>query len=257
MDIKTIVITGSTRGIGYHLALDFLRKGHQVVINGRSEHRLTKQTEALRKINSAVTGVSGDVADVYTHQRLVQAAMDKFGRIDIWINNAGIPQSYAPFTDLPADEIDKLIQTNITGVLLGTQIAAQFFLKQGHGKIFNMEGFGSNGKTMPKMTLYGTSKRAVNYFTASFAKEVKNTEVQVSVLSPGMVRTEFLNHSQSEKNQIEKKRFEKVYRYLAEDVQVVAPWLSTRILKSRKNYDRIEFLSGGRLAIRLFKLMIH
>ena len=254
--MKTIVITGSTRGIGFGLATEFLRLGHQVVINGRSEVTLNEALEKLRVISEKVTGVAGNINEPEVHQQLIDKAVAIFGKVDIWINNAGIPQPHRKFIDIEANDIHTLTDINIYGLMLGTKIAAEFMLKQGFGKIFNMEGFGSDGRMMDKLTLYGTSKRAVNYFTKSVSREMEGTCVQVGILSPGMVRTDFLSLKGGERTPAEIKQFDKVYRVLAEDATVVTPFLVNGILASRKHYDRIEFLAGSRLFIRLLKLML-
>ena len=210
----------------------------------------------LRKLGGDVSGVAGSVNDEKTHVDLFEHAVKIFGKVDIWINNAGIPQPHMLFAKLDHKDIKNLVDTNIYGLMLGTTIAANFMVKQGFGKIFNMEGFGSDGRTMKNLTLYGTSKRAVNYFTKSIAKEVKGGPVQIGVISPGMVRTEFLDQSMKSGTPEEKKQFDKVYRILAEDVDVVTKYLVSHLLNSSKNYDRISFLSGTRLMFKIIRLML-
>lgn len=255
MDKKTIVITGSTRGIGLGLAKEFLKHGHQLVINGRSTEKVEKVVEELRQIGSDVIGVGGSVDELKTHENLFSDAVAKFGKVDFWINNAGIPQENKSFIDLKNEKIKSLCDVNIYSLMLGSKIAANKMIEQGFGKIFNMEGFGSKGRIMDKITLYGTSKRAVNYFTKSLANELKTTNVQVCVLSPGMVRTEFLDGALDNQSPEEAKKFKKVYDVIAEDVDVVTEFLVAKMLKSTKNYDRIEFLSGAKMMIIGFKMM--
>ena len=257
MDKKTIVITGSTRGIGRGLATGFLQAGHQVLINGRSAEKVQQAVGELQLISRDVIGVCGSVDEVATHKALIQETVRQFGKIDIWINNAGIPQSHLWFKDIDEQEISDITQVNIAGLLLGSKLAADFMLTQGFGKIINMEGFGSDGRMMDKLTLYGTTKRAVGYFTKAFAQEMAQTPVQVGVLSPGMVRTDFLENPLDNRTPDEVKQFKKVYDVLAEDPEVVTHFLVDGILKSTKNYDRIEFLAGSRLFARLLKMMFY
>ncbi len=255
MDKKTVVITGSTRGIGRGLAKEFLSLGHNVVINGRSKNHVSKAISEFLNISDNVTGIAGDVTLESTHISLFDEAFQKFGKLDIWINNAGIPQENKMFVDLKTGDIKNLCDINIYALMLGSKVAANKMIEQGHGKIFNMEGFGSKGRIMNKITLYGTSKRAVNYFTKSLANELKASNVQVGVLSPGMVRTEFLDGALENQSDDEAKKFQKVYKVLAEDVDVVTKFLVSNILKSNKNYDRIEFLSGAKMIVKGFKMM--
>ncbi|PLX08424.1 MAG: NAD(P)-dependent oxidoreductase [Marinilabiliales bacterium] len=252
---SVIVITGSTRGIGHGLAKEFLNNGHKVVFNGRSQEAVDKVLEEFKDYSSQICGVAGDVSMPDTHEKLFDEAVKHFGKVDIWINNAGIPQENKPFVELKIEDIKRLSDINIYGLILGSQIAANLFLKQGYGKVFNMEGFGSKGRIMKNLTLYGTSKRAVNYFTKSLAKELDGSSVKACVLSPGMVRTEFLDGALEDKTTKEAKQFQKVYKVIAEDVDVVTKFLVKRILKSTKNYDRIEFLTPGKMMIKGFKMM--
>ena len=255
MEIKTIVITGSTRGIGHGLAVEFLKRGHQVILNGRDEAQVRQTVEELKKHGPGVIGVAGDVTDEGTFQKLIDQSQSVFGKIDIWINNAGIPQTQNYFYELESSEIERLVSVNITSLMLGTRIAIGFFMHQGFGKVFNMEGFGSDGRMMDKLSLYGTSKRAVNYFTKSVSKEIKDKNIQLGILSPGMVRTDFLTGAMATGSDAEQERNKKVFDILAEDVDVVTEFLTSKMLISEKKYDRIEFLTKRRLIPKLFKLM--
>jgi short-subunit dehydrogenase len=255
MEIKTIVITGSTRGIGHGLAMEFLKRGHQVILNGRDEALVRQTVEELKTHGTGVIGVAGDVTDEGTFQKLIDQSQSLFGKIDIWINNAGVPQTQNFFHLLESSEIERLVSVNITSLMVGTRIAIGFFMHQGYGKVFNMEGFGSDGRMMDKLSLYGTSKRAVNYFTKSVSKEIKDEKIQVGILSPGMVRTDFLTGAMATGSDAEQERNKKVFDILAENVDVVTEFLTSKMLISEKKYDRIEFLTKRRLIPKLFKLM--
>lgn len=256
MERKTIVITGSTRGIGYGLSREFLKRGHQILLNGRDEVAVSKTRAELKKLGPHIASVAGDIQDENTFQELIDQAVSNFGKIDIWINNAGIPQDQNYFFNLSREDIKRLVSVNITSLMLGTWSAIRFFKSQGFGKVFNMEGFGSDGRMMDKLSLYGTSKRAVQYFTKSVSKEVKDKSIQVGVLSPGMVRTDFLMHGMATINEAEKERNRKVFDILAEDVDVVAEFLVSSLLVSTKKYDRIEFLTKRRMIPKVLKLMM-
>jgi len=255
MDKKTLVITGSTRGIGYGLALEFLKREHRVILNGRDEKRLRKTVEEFKEQGFSVSGVPGDVGNEDTFHSIIEHATSHYGKIDIWINNAGIPQSQKYFHELDSKEIESLVSVNVTAVMIGTRTAVRFFKQQGYGKVYNMEGFGSDGRIMDKLSLYGTTKRAVNYFTKAISREVKEQSIQVGILSPGMVRTDFLTNSASAADPAEQERNKKVFDILAEDVDMVTGFLFKKILSSKKKYDRIEYLTFRRLAPRLIKLM--
>lgn len=255
MDKKTIVITGSTRGIGSGLAEELMEMGHQLVLNGTKKDVLDQKLEAFQKRGYEVAGAAGDIREEGCIKDLISTAEKHFGKIDIWINNAGIPQSQKLFYELDNREIEDLVAVNIVASMMGTKAAILYFKKQGSGKIFNMEGFGSDGRIMKKLTLYGTSKRAINYYTKSISKEVAGEGIQIGIISPGMVRTDFLSGAMSTGSPEEQAKNKKVFDILAEDVEVVTEFLAPRILSSRKQYDRIEFLTKRRLIPKIVKLM--
>lgn len=253
--MSTVIITGSTRGIGLGMAKEFLIRGHQVVINGRNRDKVEKVVKELSQDGAEVCGLAGSAAESDTHQKLIDLAIKNFGKVDFYINNAGIPNPHRPYKDLNKKDVKSLLDINIYGLMIGTSIAVNHMLEQGSGKVFNMEGFGSDGRMRGNLTLYGTSKRAVNYFSKSLSRELKNSCVQIVTINPGMVRTDLIHQSMDFGTPEERKQFEKVYRILAEDVDVVTKFLVERMLKSKKNYDRISFLSGGKLMFKIIRLM--
>jgi len=253
---KVIVITGSSRGIGLGLSREFLRRGHEVILNGRDEGKLQAALNALKDEGFNPPYVAGDVREESTFQALIQKAVSTHGKLDIWINNAGIPQTNAYFHDLKSEDITRLISINITALILGTKAAIQFFRQQGYGQVFNMEGFGSDGRMRDKLSLYGTSKRAVHYFSKSLSKELKHDKVRVGILSPGMVRTEFLTAPLRDADPEERSYTQKVFDIMAEEVDQVTPFLADRVLTSTRNYERIEYLTFRRLVPKILKLMM-
>jgi short-subunit dehydrogenase len=255
VDRKTVVITGSTRGIGHGLAMHLLERGHQVMINGRNGERVAQVVKELKDRNFDVDGIAGDVALPDTHRAIIEKAVSGFHKIDIWINNAGVPQSYKYFYEMDDDEITSLVSVNVVGMMVGTKAAIDFFKQQGFGKVFNVEGLGSNGRIMEKLAVYGTSKRAVHYFTKAIARELRGTNIQAGILQPGMVRTDFIKDPMKEGSPGELARFEKVRDILAEDPETVTEFLAGKILVSRKQYDRIEYLTFRRMIPKILKLM--
>jgi NAD(P)-dependent dehydrogenase (short-subunit alcohol dehydrogenase family) len=254
MSKKIVVITGSSRGIGFHLASRFLSLGHPVLINGRHEDSLATACEKLKAINPDLHYVAGDVSLPVTHETLMAHAKERYGRIDIWINNAGIPQPYHYFSQLSTESIDRVIRINLTGTLFGTRIVLPFFLEQGFGALYNMEGFGSDGRMMNKLGLYGTTKRAVRYFTRSLSRESAKTPVCIGTINPGMVRTDFLDIERNFSSPSEEKRYDKVIRILAEDPEPVSRYVVDQILSNRKKFHAIRYLTGLRLASKIIRL---
>jgi short-subunit dehydrogenase len=255
MSTLTVVITGSTRGIGRGLAREFLLRKHQVIINGRNKNVVDRIVKELESQGHDVLGVAGDVRKESTFDSIVDEAMASYGKIDIWINNAGIPQAHKLFHELDSTEIEDVISVNVTSLMLGTNTALRLFKQQGHGLVLNMEGFGSDGRTIEKLTLYGTTKRAVHYFSKSLSKEVKEENIRIGILSPGMVKTDFLTDSATRGDTSEQIRTQKIFDILAEDKELVTSKLVKKILRSTKKYDRIVFLTPVRMIPKILRLM--
>ena len=252
--MKHILITGSTRGIGFGLAKRFLEKGLKVTINGTTETNVIVAINKLKLLfpESKIQGFSADVSNIKEVEKLWNQAILGFGPINIWINNAGIDQSRKNSWMVDDNSINKIISTNIVGVINGSKVAFTKMLEQGEGQIFNMEGFGSDGMMMKNMTLYGTTKRAVRYFTHSMAKEADKSTVKVSTLSPGMVVTDFLINSLKE-NPEEAESNKRIFNILADHVDTVTAYLSKEILKNTKNNAHIAWLTKQKVMQRFIK----
>jgi NAD(P)-dependent dehydrogenase (short-subunit alcohol dehydrogenase family) len=254
MDInsKSIVITGSTRGIGLGLAAEFLKRGCQVTINGRSQTSVDFALELLKKEfeSTNITGNPGDVSDLQTHRDLWNTAAEAFGRVDIWINNAGIAHSMMMIWELPEEIVQQLIDINLKGLIFGSQTAVQRMLEQGAGHIYNMEGFGSTGRKQAGLSLYGTSKAAVHYFSNALTAETNGTPVKVSTLSPGMVITDMiLEQYEHDPQRLEDAK--KIFNILADKVETVTPWLADQVLRNDKSGAEIRWLTTTKLMTRL------
>lgn len=251
--MKHILITGSTRGLGFAMAHELLSAGHRVTINGTCENSVNKALGKLsEEYNENVHGFVGDVSNIEAVEQLWEEGVKGFGLIDIWINNAGIDQPRKLFSEIEPGEYERVININILGVMNGSKVALCNMLKQGSGRIYNMEGFGSDGRKLAKMAVYGTSKNALNYFTQSLAIEVKNTNVKIGILSPGMMATDFLKNSLP-KEPAEAARIKKFYNILADPPETVAEFLVERILKDNKNGSRIAWLTNGKAFLRFLK----
>lgn len=246
---KVIVITGSTKGIGYGLAEDFLKRGHQVVVSGRNQERLDKAVSALAAKYKNVAGCLCDVTKYDDNEKLFVFAKEKFGRVDIWVNNAGISLPRHMLWEQPRENHEAIVAANLMGVIYGSQVAIKGMLAQGNGYVFNMEGHGSNGRIIAGMTVYGASKSGLTYFTKSLAEETKNTPVKVCLLSPGIVDTDLLMVDYQDAPE----KFQAVKRnlnILADKVETVVPFLVSEMLKAPKNGARIAWLTPSKVIFR-------
>lgn len=253
-----VVITGSTRGIGRGMAREFIALGHNVVVSGRSQAAVDAAVAELNdQTGGSATGVPTDVADIAQVRALWAHAVAAHGSVDIWINNAGVTNRKLNLDQIPDEQIQTVVQTNVAGLLNCCKVAISGMLEQGSGKLFNMEGFGSDGITKPGMSVYGGSKAAVNYFTKTLIKEYKDTPLIIGFMSPGIVVTDLLtkdlNDEQSEEFQARKKLF----NIVADRVETVAPFLVQGAIAAAKTGAKVRWMSVwqllGRFATSPFK----
>jgi len=252
--MKHIVITGGTRGIGLGLTKEFLKQDCKVTFCGTSSKTVKKALLDLN--NKNCKGFICDVSSYNDIEKFCKNSVEWGGEIDIWINNAGINQPYCSPWLISENAINNIFSININGVVFGTQIAYNYMVKQRYGQIFNMEGFGSDGRFGDNMTLYGTSKRAIRYYTKSFAKENKNNRIVIGTISPGMVLTDFFDFKQNI-DPDEFQRIIKIYNILADKVETVAPFLVHKMLLKNKNGVHYAWLTNKkviwRFLLSLFK----
>jgi NAD(P)-dependent dehydrogenase (short-subunit alcohol dehydrogenase family) len=249
--MKTIVITGSTRGIGFGLAKAFLNKGCRVVISGRKQPSVDQVVEQLSETYSSerIFGKACDVADYASVQGLWDAAIEKFGQVDIWINNAGISQPSQDLTGLNPNTYQTVVATNIIGTMNGTQVALQGMREQGQGFIYNFEGLGSKGETMPGLSAYTTSKGAITQFTKTVVKETRDLPVKVGTISPGMVVTDLLLGDEKNNKEISEST-KRIFNILADRVETVTPYIAGKVLANQKHGARIVWLTTPKIIWR-------
>ncbi|QFU76488.1 SDR family oxidoreductase [Halioglobus maricola] len=243
--MKSVVITGSTRGIGRGLAREFLARDCRVVVSGRSQGAVDTVVAELGAEFGAqnVAGVACEITDADQLQNLWDKAAEAFGTVDIWINNAGVSLPRLNLADADPGDIAAIVNINLTGMLLANRVALAGMLAQGSGQIWNMEGFGSGDQMQPGMTPYGATKRGVHYMSESLQKEVKGTPVQVCVLSPGIVVTDLLI-GDYDTSSPEWAKSKKIFNILGDKVETVTPYLADGILKTNKSGATVAWLTG-------------
>lgn len=168
--MKTIVITGSTRGIGYAMAIEFLKVGCQVTLSGRGDALPDATRSALLPFEGLYMYVPCNVQEKASLQRLWDMSVARWGCVDIWINNAGQNAPHQFSWETGERYTAQVLNTNLLGLVYGSQIAATEMIRQGHGAIYSMEGLGSNNMIQPKTILYGTTKHALTYFMKGLAR---------------------------------------------------------------------------------------
>jgi len=256
--MNTYVITGGTRGIGYGLARELIQRGHAVVICGRTDDSVQKAVEKLQGTaeNANIFGQACDVTQFDQVQALWDAAVAHFGSVDAWINNAGVAYHKADQKTAFADpsEIALTIDVNLKGAIFGSMVALKGMTEQGSGRLYNMEGFGSNGRQMRTgLTAYGSSKCGLRYLTRSLAKEHKGGPVKIGSISPGMVLTDLLlePYTGDEQKLIEVKS---IFNILADHEGTVTPFLADGLIAEKME---IHWLTPSkvmsRFAMSLFR----
>ena len=246
---KTIVITGGTRGIGLGMAKEFLSRGQNVVITGTSQESVKKGLMDIGE-NKNVIGIPCLVENTDSIEMVWDKAIERFKTVDVWINNAGAATSRNGLEELTYEEITRTIDTNLTGTILATRIVSSRMLKQGSGQIYMFEGFGSNGQLQKGISVYGSTKRALRYFTAAAANEFKDTPIIIGSISPGIVTTDLLLRS-SKSSEKDWEKAKKVLNVLADRAEVVTPWLVEEVLKNNKNGAKIAWLTTIKVLGRL------
>jgi len=185
---RVALVTGASSGIGEACAIAFARKGAKVVLAARRIDRLDALVARLEEAGGEALAVATDVTDEQSVARLFAGAMDRFGRIDVLVNNAGIADS------TPADELDlalwhKVIDTNLTSAFLCARAAIAIMKRLGHGRIINV---GSISARVPRAEspAYTASKWGLDGLTRALAIDGRAHNIAVSVMHPGIVATE-------------------------------------------------------------------
>ena len=243
--MKVIVITGSTRGIGYGLADSFLNEDCSVMISGRTSLAVETAVDNLSTNHKKelIAGHCCDVRDYEAVKELWKVTVDRFGKVDIWINNAGINHSLVRPWQLPASDIESIIDTNLLGVMYGSNAAVEGMLEQGYGAIYNMEGMGSDGRMHDGLTLYGMTKYGLKYLTDALVKETKDSPIIIGALRPGMVVTDLIV-SQYKDHPDEWQQVKRIFNIIADRVENVAPRLVDRMLLNQVTGKRINYNSN-------------
>ncbi len=189
MNETTTIVTGSSSGIGLDIARGFLRKGGNVVINGRDAEKLSRIAGELGA-EARVASVPGDIGNGETGEALVRAAVERFGRVDVLVNNAGTFEP-KPFVDVTQEELDGYLNGNLRGTYLTTQAVVRQMKRQGDGgAIVNIgtvlidHAIGGFPASAPL-----ASKGGIHALTNSLAAELAADKIRVNMVAPGVVRT--------------------------------------------------------------------
>ncbi|OLO40465.1 hypothetical protein BTR23_08255 [Alkalihalophilus pseudofirmus] len=184
---KTAIITGAGRGIGRSIALGLADAGSQVVICSRTTEELEEVAEEIKRKNREVEIVPCDITIPSDIDRVVERAKERFGKIDILINNAGITVK-KPAEEYTVDDWNKIIAVNLTGVFLFAQKVGIEMLAQQQGTIINISSIASK-TAITNSIAYGASKGGVNMITKTLASEWATRGVRVNGIAPAYIET--------------------------------------------------------------------
>ena len=185
---KTVLITGASSGIGLGVAEAYLDVAANVVLNARNEEKLTAVAQNLGRTDQ-IAVVPGDIGLKETGQRMVDAAVERFGRVDVLVNNAGhfFPK---PFTDYTEEELDGFLSAHLKGTYFASQAAARQMRTQGGGAIINITTvLASRGVTAIPASAPIAAKGAMNAITTSLAIELAPDNIRVNAVAPGIIKT--------------------------------------------------------------------
>ncbi len=188
---RVVVVTGSTRGIGRAIAEACAREGAAVVVSSRHEAAVRQATEALSRAGLRASGLAADVSAPQDLERLLQHAVDTWGRVDVWVNNAGLAQGMQPVAAMDPAEIARIVAVNLTGTLLACRLVIPYFVERGSGTLLNLSGKGADGRASPYTAVYAATKAAVTSLTRSLAAENRAHPISIHAVIPGMVATDF------------------------------------------------------------------
>lgn len=253
--METVVITGSARGFGFEMLKLFRQRNYNVVICDMNEESIEKAKFELESLSfkGKVLAIKADITKESDVENLINEVLKETSKIDIWINNAGVNQPNKPIWELDVKTIDRLIDVDLKGTILCSNKILSIMIKQHHGQLYNVEGHGSNDATITGLSLYGTSKRAVTYFTESLAHEVEDKKCNVCIgkITPGIMITNFINTSLGDGEHIElDEKTKKIYNILGDYPETIANFMVDKIINNKKNNVKFAWLTNKRAAIR-------
>ncbi len=185
---KVVVVTGSTRGIGSEIIKEFARRGASVVISGRNQEKLSEMENEINQIGAPALTIQADVSLSDDAKNLIDKTLEKFGKIDVLINNAGINRDNLVMR-MSEEDWDQVIAVNLKGTYNCIKAATRQFMKQRNGSIINITSVvGQIGN--PGQANYASSKAGIIGLTRSIAREFASRNINCNAIAPGFIATD-------------------------------------------------------------------
>ncbi|WP_336146360.1 SDR family oxidoreductase [Marinobacter salarius] len=182
---KVAIVTGASAGIGAATARLFAKEGAAVVVAARREFELEALVEAIKQEGGQALAVAGDIGDESFARRLVEETLERFGKVDVAFNNAGILGAMGPVTDMSLADWNQVLTTNLTGGFLAAKYQLPAMLSGGGGSLIFTSTFVGHTVGMPGMAAYASSKAGLVGLTQVLASEYGSQNIRVNALLPG------------------------------------------------------------------------
>jgi short-subunit dehydrogenase len=194
---QVVVITGASQGIGRETALQLAMSGASVVLAARNQEALDELAAQVERLGGSAEPVVTDVADWEQVERLGQRAIERFGRIDTWVNNAAV-SIYATVEQLEPEEMDRLVRVNLLGVMYGSKAAVSHMKSRGEGSIINV-GSALSERAIPLQSAYVATKHAIQGFSEALRLELihEGAGIEVVLILPSSINTPLFNFARS------------------------------------------------------------
>ncbi len=202
---KAVVITGASSGLGEETARHLSAQGANIALGARRTERIESLADEINSNDGKALAVTTDVTERDQVKNLVDSAVDEFGRVDVMLNNAGL-MPLSQIESLKIDEWNQMIDVNIKGVLYGIAAALPYMKEQKSGHFINISSVAGH-KTYPGSVVYSATKSAVRVLSEGLRQEVKPYNIRTTIISPGAVKTELLEHISDQDIQEANKEF--------------------------------------------------
>ena len=187
---KTAIVSGGSKGIGKAIALKYAEAGANVVICSRKKDNLDSTVAEAKSSGLDIVGIECNTGDIKSIQQVVDHTIEKFGKIDILVNNAAANPYYGPILNSEDSHWDKIFDVNVKGYFNFAKACSNSMIQNNYGKIINVASIAAK-TPLEGLGVYNISKAAVVMLTKVLAKELGQHNIQINTLAPGLIKTDF------------------------------------------------------------------